>query len=325
MREGRWCRCSTFVLFLFAGLAFSPLGECFSASGSGGSVGGLLKARRGEIRNGIQRNGVQAAFDRNDVVKYHLPSRSRGFSSASSSTRLNLAFTPASLISLTSGGAVAGGLHAVTGPDHLGALLPLVVGQRWYRSVKVGALWGLGHSLSGTLLGISAFLLKSKIAKTSKMFTLLSSASSLMEFFVGLSLVFIGVMGIREAKEWRENLSSPASSLSSAASPVNKSSLTNKSVLLNGILHGFSWDGTPSLAPAIIAQSMRGNILFLLSYAIGTTFAMSLAMTIVGEGTSRIDKDLNRPDIAPRICMGSSIAAVGVGIVWGGLGLRCLF
>jgi hypothetical protein len=53
-------------------------------------------------------------------------------------------------------GASSGALHAVTGPDHVLSLGPIVLGSRrspW----RVGLCWGLGHAV-GTLLLSLPFL-----------------------------------------------------------------------------------------------------------------------------------------------------------------------
>lgn len=56
------------------------------------------------------------------------------------------------------GGVLAGGLHAVSGPDHLAALLPRIMGQKWHNSMRIGATWGLGHGFSATVIGLAVSL-----------------------------------------------------------------------------------------------------------------------------------------------------------------------
>ncbi|CAN0493441.1 unnamed protein product, partial [Hapterophycus canaliculatus] len=53
------------------------------------------------------------------------------------------------------GGVLSGGLHAVSGPDHLAALLPRIMGQKWHNSMRIGATWGLGHGFSATFIGLA--------------------------------------------------------------------------------------------------------------------------------------------------------------------------
>lgn len=175
--------------------------------------------------------------------------RSPSTSWSTTSTALNLALsTPAmaTLAGAISGGFFAGGLHAIAGPDHLAALLPRCSGQRWYRAGPVGALWGMGHGIAATLLGASAFALKATLSSgnrsNSGLQAFLSGASHLTEIALGLSLIVIGIMGIREAREWEEELSGVIpQSLSAAATEVGGAkSGTKRAVILNGLLHGFS-------------------------------------------------------------------------------------
>ena len=95
-----------------------------------------------------------------------------------------------------------------------------------------------------------------------------------------------------------------------------------RAVLFNGILHGFSWDGAPSLAPAVAISTFRGSLTFLLSYAFGTMAAMALATTVIGEGTRRAAGKLDRPDLPRDLSMWSSFLALTVGVVWCGLALN---
>ena len=61
-------------------------------------------------------------------------------------------------------GLVAGGLHTLTGPDHLAALAPLCIGRSRLQSFSVGALWGCGHDAGQVIFGIIFLLLKDRYA-----------------------------------------------------------------------------------------------------------------------------------------------------------------
>jgi len=221
------------------------------------------------------------------------------------------------------GGFAGGSLHAITGPDHLAALIPKCCGQRWYTAWRVGAIWGIGHGISSLTLGISAFALKNHLNNIQRIRTLLSSVSHLLEVAVGLSLIAVGIMGIREAREWEEdnNVLSPKS-LSAAAVDHRVVRTEKKSILFNGLLHGFSCDGALSLVPALAVSTWRGNISFLLAYGLGTMGAMSIATTLVGEGTRKASQVFNRPDIPQKLSMVFSWLAVLIGITWTGLALK---
>ena len=109
------------------------------------------------------------------------------------------------LAATIAGGLFSGSLHAVAGPDHLAALIPRCCGLRWHRAARVGAVWGCGHGVSATLLGVAGFAFKRKIMGGGGAVNqeLLEGASSVMEIAIGVSLVVIGLVGIKEAGEWK--------------------------------------------------------------------------------------------------------------------------
>lgn len=124
------------------------------------------------------------------------------------------------LLAATIGGTFAGGLHAVTGPDHLAALLPQCMGRRWFNAMCAasraccpracgastpprllspvarctGAYWGLGHGIGAALVGALAFAVRGALN--------LDALSGYMEAAVGLSIIIIGLNGVRESREW---------------------------------------------------------------------------------------------------------------------------
>lgn len=153
--------------------------------------------------------------------------------------------------------------------------------------------------------------------------SLLSGASHVMELAVGLSLMLIGAMGMREAREWEDEMSGSPQSLSAAAAPdAGVKDSQKRAVMLNGLLHGFSWDGAPSLAPALAVATWGGNLAFLSAYAAGTMSAMAITTTLVGEGTRRAGEVFNRPDIPQKLSFFSSILAIAIGVIWCGLALK---
>ena len=223
-----------------------------------------------------------------------------------------------------------------TGPDHLAALLPRCCGQRWFKAGRVGALWGMGHGVSATLLGVAAFALKNTLG--AKQRAVLSSASHVTEIAVGLSLILIGAMGIKEAREWQDeiivspvvvndNTTTPATvatattakSLSAAAADTGIKTAQKRAVIFNGLLHGFSWDGAPSLAPALAVATWSGNLAFLSAYAVGTMTTMAVTTTLIGEGTRKAGQFFQRPDIPQKLSMVSSFVAIAIGVIWCGL------
>jgi hypothetical protein len=178
----------------------------------------------------------------------------------------------------------------------------------------------MGHGMSATLLGVLGFGLKAQVQKAPGVKAMLSGASHVTEIAVGLSLILIGAMGIREAREWKD----VPQSLSAAANPDSGDvpDAQKRAVIFNGILHGFSWDGAPSLAPALAVATWGGNLTFLSAYAAGTMGAMAITTSLIGEGTRRAGEIFERPDIPQKLSFYSSILAIAIGVIWCGLALR---
>ena len=110
------------------------------------------------------------------------------------SSALPLLLLDTKLLAASIGGTFAGGLHAVTGPDHLAALLPLCMGRRWWIALYTGGYWGLGHGIGAALVGALAFAVRGALN--------LDVLSTYMEAAVGISIIIIGANGVRESAEW---------------------------------------------------------------------------------------------------------------------------
>jgi len=211
----------------------------------------------------------------------------------------------------------------------LAALIAPSVGKSGLHGLKIGALWGVGHGFTAITLGLCAYFLKGQF--TGRL-AVVSKLSSVAESIVGLSILYIGLMGIKESRDAEieaghsnqdEQPSNPlaylnnSNSLSSSPdSTLNtrSSSTSYRAILANGMLHGFSWDGVPSLAPAVTMSTWTGALSFLTAYSFGTIVAMSLAAGAMGELSTRVGKASNNPDLPRKLSFASSVAAVTIGL-----------
>lgn len=217
----------------------------------------------------------------------------------------------------------------VTGPDHLAALLPPSIGRSGWNGLRIGTVWGLGHGLSAITLGLCAYFMKGQLlAQHSDLFARLSD---LTESVVGVSLVIIGIIGIRESMETQHGdhstvdvtASFDANSVGTSsgcgtACKSSPSSSSSRTLFVNGLLHGLSWDGAPSLAPALAMTSWRSAAMFLSAYCLGTMVAMSAFACIAGELSLRVGKVASGdPDgLSKKLSLASSGVAVLVGLYW---------
>jgi len=210
------------------------------------------------------------------------------------------------------GGALAGGLHAVSGPDHFPALLPRCLGKTWLAAAKVGGLWGLGHALSAMAMGMVAFFIKEKSFTSSGWMAKLAFG---VDIAIGLSLVVIGFLSLQEAKgrDFKADINEAANEVKASE---KQSALMKMNMVINGVFHGLALDGIPTLMPVLGATSVSAAVSFLLSYGAGVIVAMTCATIFIGHGTRSIAR--NSDFDLGKLIRGSAIAAIIIGFAWSG-------
>ena len=87
-------------------------------------------------------------------------------------------------------GFAAGAVHVVSGADHLVSMAPSAIKEPKY-AFKNSLSWGLGHS-SGVIVLASLAIFIKDIAPLDKI-------SAIAEFFVGICLLVVGIVAIRNA------------------------------------------------------------------------------------------------------------------------------
>ncbi|KAH7437162.1 hypothetical protein KP509_05G059200 [Ceratopteris richardii] len=208
-------------------------------------------------------------------------------------------------------GLVAGCLHTLTGPDHLAALAPLSVGRSKLESVAVGALWGCGHDAGQVIFGILFLLLKDKLH-----IEILRTWGARV---VGMTLVAIGITGIREAHEAAviPCLAGDASGfapngLQHVDSDSNAKRNTVFATLATGIVHGLQPDALIMILPALALPSRFAGAAFLSMFLLGTVLSMSCYTAFIGSCSTALQKRV--PRITEHLAWGSSLLAIFVGI-----------
>ena len=234
-------------------------------------------------------------------------------------------------------GASAGGLHAVSGPDHLAALLPLAVGSRWHQSCRVGAVWGVGHGLGASSMGALAWVANTLIGGESITGTAVDTASDWMEVAVGVTLVIIGIMGLRSASvpasfPWQTRQNSTPQSIEDSdleggcsgshdlpdahGHSHAYSRMGPRAMLFTGIVHGFSGSGhLLGVIPALLLSRSMAMV-YLTAFCAGTCLAMCIFTGAIGEATFVLGQQLHRPDLPNTLARYSSVVTLIVGVSW---------
>ena len=170
-------------------------------------------------------------------------------------------------------GLSAGIIHVVSGADHLVAMAPSSITNP-KSALKNGLSWGIGHSSGIIILAILAIFIRDIIP--------LERFSSFAEFFVGISLLIIGVIAIRNSRNF--GIHSHQHEHNNGVSHKHYHYHQNKNLHNKnahaltglGLLHGIA--GGSHLVPLIFVitiPDIQGAILYLFSYLMGSLVIMS--------------------------------------------------
>lgn len=213
-------------------------------------------------------------------------------------------------------GLLAGALHALLGPDHLAAILPLSVGRPATRA-WMGVRWGAGHAVGTWLLVLVAAL-------AGRMFPL-DVLSGLAEHLVGVALIGVGLWGLRVA--YRSHLHihrhmhdsrSPHQHfhLHGSGPHTPQAHLGHRHAAVGvGFLHGMAGAGPfIALLPAVFLPDRSQGLAYVLAYGLGAMLAMGAFAYLVAQFAERLG---HRSDTGyRRALLVASGGAICVGTVW---------
>ncbi|KAK9690746.1 hypothetical protein RND81_09G151500 [Saponaria officinalis] len=199
-------------------------------------------------------------------------------------------------------GFFAGCLHTLSGPDHLAALAPLSIGRSRMESAAVGALWGCGHDAGQLIFGLVFLLLKDRLH--------IEIIRTWGTRVVGLTLLIIGAMGIKEASE----VPAPCVSLENGYETVGteKKKKIGFATFVTGIVHGLQPDALMMVLPALALPSRWAGAAFLGMFLVGTVVAMGGYTVFIGSCSEALKDRV--PRITEKLTWASSLVAIGLGL-----------
>ena len=185
-----------------------------------------------------------------------------------------------STLSILSLGLVLGMRHALE-PDHVAAVSTMVGADRSFlATTRIGALWGVGHTLSLLLLGFVVILLKVEVSPNAEIW---------LESLVGVMLIALGLNALRNlwkpeaihihAHESHDRLHSLFHRL--VCHPqTSRHRLDSRSVLV-GMVHGFA--GTAGLMVLIVPVigSTVVAIGYIVLFGAGSIVGMALTSVVI--------------------------------------------
>ena len=192
-------------------------------------------------------------------------------------------------------GILAGFVHVVSGADHLVAMAPSAITSPKF-AIKNSLSWGLGHSSGVIVLAIIGIFIKD--------ITSLDKFSNFAEFFVGISLLTVGVFAIRNSlnldfHSHSHQHNGVAHNHLHFHSKVKKKYYKHSHALTGlGVLHGLA-GGSHFLAvlPAL-ALPLPNAFAYLISYLSGSLGSMSIFTFLISFTTLNAEQKLIRRFIA---------------------------
>jgi hypothetical protein len=197
-------------------------------------------------------------------------------------------------------GLSAGIIHALSGPDHLSAVAPLVINER-SRRWRMGLFWGIGHSLGVWVIGLIALALRG--------FLPVESLSSWSERLVGVVLIGVGLWGLRRA--FLAKLPVPHEHDDEGHGKQRP----GRAAVLIGSLHGLAGSShIVGLLPAVAFPTRGESLAYVIGFGLGAIVGMTAFSTTFGLFASRITARGQRAYQTLLACF--SAAAILVGGYW---------
>tara|TARA_Y100000589_G_C27157125_1_gene631256 strand:+ start:385 stop:1056 length:672 start_codon:yes stop_codon:yes gene_type:complete len=185
-------------------------------------------------------------------------------------------------------GLVAGVIHVISGADHLIAMAPSSI-TRPRDALRNGLSWGLGHSSGVFILSILAIFFKD-LAHLNKF-------SSFAEFLVGISLLVIGVIAIKNSIKF--NIHSHSHRHNNGISHnhlhyhnnINKNHNRHSHALASlGILHGIAGGSHLIAVIPALALPVQDAFAYLVAYLIGSLLVMSVFTYLISISTFKVSQ-----------------------------------
>lgn len=199
--------------------------------------------------------------------------------------------------------ALLGARHA-SEPDHLVAVSTLIADQRGARRTAwLGALWGMGHSVS--LLGVGTLLLCLRLHMSER-------AMDGFELLVALMLLALGARSLVRAYRARRTLEADHVHTHGAAQHTHAAPW--KRPLGVGLVHGLAGSGALTALALANMPSVATGIVYMALFGLGSALGMAL---IAGLGGWQLQRRLGAPN--PRALLSALAGAMSLvlGVLWG--------
>jgi high-affinity nickel permease len=211
------------------------------------------------------------------------------------------------------------GMRHATDPDHVVAVMTIVTKQRGVAKAGViGALWGMGHTLTIFLVGTAIILFKVSIPPR---------LGLSMEFAVGLMLILLGVLNLTGVLRWLQLKFTPsmvmpqeqsAPVIISAEGSCLERNLREMGLynalrpLVIGTVHGLAGSAAVAILVMTTIADPWWAIAYLLLFGLGTVAGMAAMTTAMAYPIVYTGRKMFRWNQA--LAVGSGVLSVAFGM-----------
>lgn len=178
------------------------------------------------------------------------------------------------------------GLRHATDADHVVAVTTIVSRERSLaRAARVGALWGIGHTVTVLLVGGAMIAFRLVIPPR---------VGLALEFGVAIMLILLGFANLRQQAAKTEELPSPARAL------------------VIGSVHGLAGSAAVALLVLATIRSTATALAYLAIFGLGTIVGMMLVTTLLAAPALWAAAKVQRAQHGIRLAAGAASLIIGV-------------
>lgn len=184
------------------------------------------------------------------------------------------------------------GVRHATDPDHVVAVMAISSRtRRWLPAAALGAMWGLGHTL--TVFGVGTLIIVFNL-------TVPPRVGLALEFAVALALIVVGALNIGHRH----------------AAAARDGAVPSGRAFSVGIVHGLAGSAAVALLVLSLIQDPLWACLYLLIFGLGTLVGMALVTAGVAIPLAHAARRWPRFESGARLATGALSIAFGVWMAW---------
>lgn len=216
--------------------------------------------------------------------------------------------------------AAAAGLGVMVGlrhafePDHLVAVATMVQHERNGRSAaRLGASWGVGHTLSLFAIGAGLTLARRAMPQTAAV--AFEAAVSVMVVAIGVRAVYLGWRLGSEGPQVRHQHGALIHAHAAASPHIHLGPVTlARQPLLVGVVHGLAGSGALTALALASLSSLSAQLTFILLFGLGSMAGMAAIAGLAGWPLTRF---VRNPMAAATLSIATGLAAITLGVTYG--------